>query len=214
MQLPPVLSPLDRPVALFILLALLSVFEPVLVLLAVGHGGSFEGDSCTQLLVGNSLGLSKVGPAQVGLSQEDPAQVGPAQVGTAQGRVDQVGLSQVGPAQEGPSQVGPSQVGTAQDGPEQVGPSQVGLFETNKVVAPLDQPTFIKKGLFFVDLPDSNKNWRTLRFRPLSSLPSTVSVLAGATVLRLSPGCALCTGRSLSVSSWDIPSRYPCSASS
>src|SRR5215211_1768199 len=113
MQLPPVLSPLDRPVALFILLALLSVFEPVLVLLAVGHGGSFEGDSCTQLLVGNSLGLS---------------QVGPAQVGTAQGRVDQVGLSQVGPAQEGPAQVGPSQVGTAQDGPEKVGPSQVGLF--------------------------------------------------------------------------------------
>src|SRR5829696_6611518 len=183
MQLPPVLSPLDRPVALFILLALLSVFEPVLVLLAVGHGGSFEGDSCTQLLVGNSLGLSQVGPAQVGLSQvglaqvgpaqvglfqEDPAQVGPAQVGTAQGRVDQVGLSQVGreqdgpaqvglsqvgPAQEGPSQVGPSQVGTAQDGPEQVGPSQVGLFEANKVVAPLDQPTFIKKGLFFVDHP-------------------------------------------------------------
>jgi hypothetical protein len=42
MQLPPVLSPLDRPVALFILLALLSVFEPVLVLLAVRHGGTFE----------------------------------------------------------------------------------------------------------------------------------------------------------------------------
>jgi hypothetical protein len=37
MQLPPVLSPLDRPGALFILLALLSVFVPVLVLLAVGH---------------------------------------------------------------------------------------------------------------------------------------------------------------------------------
>src|SRR5829696_66139 len=101
MQLPPVLSPLDRPVALFILLALLSVFEPVLVLLAVGHGGSFEGDSCTQLLVSNSLGLSQVSTAQVGLSQVDLAQVGPAQVGLYQ---------------EDPAQVGPSQVGTTHGG--------------------------------------------------------------------------------------------------
>jgi hypothetical protein len=42
MQLPPVLSHLDRPVALFIMLALLSVFEPVFVLLAVGHGGDYS----------------------------------------------------------------------------------------------------------------------------------------------------------------------------
>jgi hypothetical protein len=63
--------------------------EPVLVLLAVGHGGPFEGRGlflylCTSL----SLEGVQVGPAEVGL-----AQVGPAQVS-----LEQVGPAPVGPA--------------------------------------------------------------------------------------------------------------------
>jgi hypothetical protein len=41
-----------------------------------------------------------------------------------------------------------------------------------------------------------------------------VGALARATVLRLSPSCALCKGRSLSVSSCDIPAKYARSMSS
>src|SRR5215218_2622444 len=109
MQLPPVLNPLDRPVVLFILLALLSVFEPVLVLLAVGHGCTFEGIGCSNLLISPSVGLAQVGPPQVGT-----AQVGPVQVGIAQAGLPQVGLPQVGTGQVGLPQVGTVQVGTAQ----------------------------------------------------------------------------------------------------
>ena len=38
-------EPLGGAAVLCVLLAVLSVFEPILVLLAVGHGGAFEG-SC------------------------------------------------------------------------------------------------------------------------------------------------------------------------
>jgi hypothetical protein len=58
-------------VALFILLALLSVFEPVFVLLTVGHGGPFEG--CGLLfyhLVGDAFGTPQVacGTTQFGIA--------------------------------------------------------------------------------------------------------------------------------------------------
>src|SRR5829696_5832864 len=66
-----------------VLLAALAL-EPVLVLLAVGHGSAFEGLSCGNLLIGQSYGLIQVGIAQVGPGQGGPAQVGPAQVGPAQ----------------------------------------------------------------------------------------------------------------------------------
>src|SRR5215203_6961608 len=68
----------DRPDALFTLLAFLSVFEPVLVLLAVGHGGSFEGGSfLLQLLVGDAeVSTAEVSTAEVGVAQVGVAQVG------------------------------------------------------------------------------------------------------------------------------------------
>src|SRR5829696_850131 len=108
MQLPPVLNPLDRPVVLFILLALLSVFEPVLVLLAVGHSCTFEGIGCSNLLISPSVGPAQVGPVQVGIAQAGLPQVGLPQVGTGQ-----VGLPQVGTVQVGTAQVDIAKVGSA-----------------------------------------------------------------------------------------------------
>ena len=49
-------GPLLSAAVLYILLAIL-VLEPVLVLLAVGHGGPFEGLSCSNLLIGQSLSI-------------------------------------------------------------------------------------------------------------------------------------------------------------
>src|SRR5215218_768805 len=102
MQLAPVQRTRDRPVALFILLALLSVFEPVLVLLAVGHGGPFEGLSLLiQLLLSKAFGIT-----QVGIDQEGTTQVGVAQVSTAKDGIAQVGIAQDGIAQDGIAQDG------------------------------------------------------------------------------------------------------------
>ena len=54
----------------------LSVFEPVLVLLAVGHGGIFEGlGLCVQLLISDAFGLSQMGRLRDGLAQAGQAQV-------------------------------------------------------------------------------------------------------------------------------------------
>src|SRR5829696_3721125 len=122
MQLPPVPSPLDRPVALFILQALLSVFEPVLVLLAVGHGSAFERISCSQLFFSPSHGCVQVSPAQVGSNHACPSQVSPAQVGLAQ-----VDRSQTGPLQVSLSETGLPQVGTAQIDLSQARLSETGL---------------------------------------------------------------------------------------
>ena len=67
--------------------------------------------------------MSQVGPAQIGLDQECPAQVGPAQF-----------AAQFGPAQVGPTQFGPAQVGVLQVSRKMVlkevfqsAPAQVGL---------------------------------------------------------------------------------------
>src|SRR5215217_4813090 len=53
---------LRRAAVLPILPAALFVFEPVLVLLAVGHGGACEGFSFGQLLLSPSCGCEQVGP--------------------------------------------------------------------------------------------------------------------------------------------------------
>src|SRR5215217_3827262 len=108
------------------LLLLALTLEPVLVLLAVGHGGLCEGLSlCIELLIGDAFGTTQVGCEQVGI-----AQIGLAQVGTAQ-----VGIAQVGIAQVGCEQVGIAQVGTAQVGIAQVGTAQVGTTESNDRVS-------------------------------------------------------------------------------
>ena len=95
-----------------ILPAPLSVFEPVLVLLAVGHGGSPKVPGLSiQLLVGDRSCTSKVGFVQVGTSKVDPiaggiSQVCSVEVGFAKVDIGQVGIAQVGFAQVGKVQVG------------------------------------------------------------------------------------------------------------
>src|SRR5215204_5855673 len=84
---------------LLVLLAALSVVEPVLVLLAVGHGGPFErAGFLLYLLVGEAFSTTQVGTAQVG-----PEQVGTSQegllIGAGQVDIAQVGIAQVGIAQ-------------------------------------------------------------------------------------------------------------------
>ncbi len=59
---------LRRAAVLPILPAALFVFEPVLVLLAVGHGGAFEGPRFCQLVVGDSLSIAQAGTGQVGIA--------------------------------------------------------------------------------------------------------------------------------------------------
>src|SRR5215217_3034716 len=82
---------------LFVLLILPAALalEPVLVLLAVGHGGAFEGaDLLLQLLISDTRGLAQVGIAQVG-----PPQVGLAQVGMGLHEVTaRVFIDRIGPA--------------------------------------------------------------------------------------------------------------------
>ena len=56
--------------------------ESVLVFLAVGHGGTFEGlGFLLQLLVGYAVSLCQIGISQVGVSQIGTVQVGTNQVG-------------------------------------------------------------------------------------------------------------------------------------
>jgi hypothetical protein len=96
--------------------------EPVLVLLAVGHGGAFEGQGCRiQPHIGDPLGTAQVGPAQVGIGQ-----VGPLEVGTGK-----VGIGKVGPVKVGMAQVGMAQVGISQGGIPQTGTSLKVFKETS-----------------------------------------------------------------------------------
>ena len=60
---------------LLILLALF-IFEPVFVLLAVGHGGALERLSLFQLLLIPCRGIFQVGTAEVSIAQVSAAQVG------------------------------------------------------------------------------------------------------------------------------------------
>ena len=71
--------------------------EPLFVLLAVGHGGAFEGRGLLRLLlVGDACSTTQVGITQVGIVQVGTAQVGKAQVGTGKVSIAQVGITQVG----------------------------------------------------------------------------------------------------------------------
>jgi hypothetical protein len=53
-----------------------TTLNPIFVLLAVGHGGPFEGASCGQLLHSPSCGLAQVSISEVGIGEVCIGKVG------------------------------------------------------------------------------------------------------------------------------------------